>query len=62
MGSGVGKVGVDIVAVGVVVDVIVTTFVVADEIIDEDVLGGKAVVVEIGVDTIVVVGMEVAEE
>ena len=62
MGSGVGKVGVDIVIVSVVVGVIVTTFVVVDDIMDEVVVGGKAVVVEMGVDTIVVVGMGVAEE
>ena len=62
MGLGVDKVGVGIVVVGIVVGVIVTTFVVADEMMDEVVIGGKAVVVEIGVDTIVVVEMEVAEE
>ena len=62
LGSGVGKVGVDIVIVSVVVGVIVTTFVVVDDIMDEVVVGGKAVVVEMGVDTIVVVGMGVAEE
>ena len=62
MGLGVDIVGVDIVVVGVVVGVIVTTFVVVDDIIDEVVVRGNAAVVEMGVDTIVVVGMGVAEE